>query len=256
VPCIACTRHLRLRRCAATPCDHSRPEPLPLQEAFEAAIDVARRRTVEEVTRWGQGGASAVAGTPPGDTSGQSLAGADDTLAGSDVGTPPRAGSDRKQRGACRAGGDDADGMHTPRGATARGSGVSAPTPGSASRSSAGAGAGAQVEARILAKVVAVVSPAPAAAGRLLARRAVTTRPDAPALGLGEAAAMAGGEEQQAQQQQQADVSQQQQQQQHGGGSAGAPAAVRKSMGIAGSRAAVVGSGAPTSGRRGNVFRS
>jgi hypothetical protein len=206
------------------------PPPSHPQEAFEAAIDVARRRTVEEVQRWG------------GDAGGSGGGAADDTQAGSDVGTPPRAGSERKQRAGGRTPREEGDGMFTPRGAGAGG------TPGSAARGSAGGGAGAQVEARILAKVVAVVSPAPAHSTRLLARRAVTSRPDAAAHGLGEASPGGGGA---------ADGSPQAQhpQQPHAAVAAAAPAAARKSMGIAGSRPAVVG--APqTSGRRGNVFRS
>ena len=201
------------------------------KEAFEAGADAARRRTAEELQRWanaggGEGGSGGGVG--------------DDThhythdQPGAAAGTPPRGGSASKARRSS-AGGGHADGA-----ADAFG------TPGAPPSGGGGgaAAAGATVEARILAKVVQVVSPAPPAASRIFARRAaVTTRPDAAAHGLDrvESAAPPVGSPTGSERSHGAHG--------HGGGGAMAalekavgkgPGALRRSVGIAGSRPAVV----------------
>ncbi|KIZ05539.1 hypothetical protein MNEG_2426 [Monoraphidium neglectum] len=222
------------------------------KEAFEAAIDVARRKTVEEVQRWGQDGAAA-AGSPASRSGGASSegvsGGGDDTTRADQppadgMVTPPPASVERKRRERLARQGLGADGVGgatgSPRGACS--------TPrsfASCGSPSAAAVAGAHVEARILAKVVAVVSPAPAISTRTLARRAVASRAEGAAAAPHNAGGAGGGD--------------------HGlpfaalsGGSTGgsldthAPGAARRQGG-----AAAGGAGrAPTSSRRGGTFRA
>jgi len=218
---------------------HLQIQPPLQQEAFESAIDAVRRKTVEEVQRW-----SNADGGPSSATAAAAAAGATATSPVDDTQRHDQPTRLTPTHSPAKSG------LITPTRPSQRTSGVGSSTPGgSAARAaggSAGSTAGAQVEARILAKVVAVVSPLPPSSIRTLARRAVTNRPDAAIQGVVDVTGgnssdppvgAAGAEQQTA-----------------GGTAMLGGGAVRKSMGVAGSRPAVVGAG-PNSSRRGGVYR-